>query len=61
MGNKLGLEHPNADRSKIAIEFDNWYQETYGDPLWGKQRRSPRYYELKKAWIASKKFYSSKA
>jgi hypothetical protein len=54
---KCGFEHQWADKEPIDYEFDNWYQRTYGNPLFRKQGRSNRYYELKKAWKASKEFY----
>jgi len=59
MGN-YGFEHKGASKEPIDYEFDKWYQDTYGDPFFKKQGRSNRYYELKKAWKASKEFYEKK-
>lgn len=55
---KLGFEHRLADQSQEAKDFDAWYLGEYGDPLFGKKARSSRYYELRKSWLASKKYYA---
>lgn len=52
-----GFAHRCADKSKEAKDFDKWYHYTYGDPYKFGEPRSARYYELRKAWKASKKFY----
>lgn len=53
----IGFEHRCASKEPIDYEFDEWYQKTYGNPMFFKEARSSRYYELKKAWKASKEFY----
>ena len=47
----------NGDTS-IEKEFEEWYNKEF--LIIEKHTRSPRYYQMRRAWIASKKYYSQK-
>ena len=46
------------NKEPIDHGFDNWYKKTYGKLSYPPTKNS-RYYELRKAWKASKEFYKN--
>ena len=47
------------NKEPIDHGFDKWYSKTYGSTKYSKNRPKTRYYELKRAWKASKEFYKN--